>query len=711
MFSPKREWLLLMSTTYVHGKPFEVDVWHLPDVRSAGSFVTTSRYPRLQFTPDETRLAVLPTFGSSSKGIGYVLDLESASRLCDFETFDFPVELESWFVSNRVFVGVWQEGSGFSPSRVSSWSLASGKTVSLSELRWKNNARGLFSPDGTRFFLYGGLHDEEHFAAPSLSVFQVELWDILKGKLLQEWSKKGAGYGNPVADTEKVGWPVGEAGKSDAFTCWKWSDGSGCSFTERSIVARASPATAAPGSAPSPETGLDWVLWKGDEGLLLQKGVSTERILLEGTGDYVFHVNGMLSPDGSRFALLRPHGVSKEAPSPCGAQVGPRQDLEGLWDAKTGRCVTSFSDSQLTSLKGGRRFSTFDSSGRWYAAWSSDGTAVSVWDAEKGERVHRLQLPSQISECMLGPDGTRMVVISKGSLQLWDMTANRRVMTIEKPGHLLTLSCVAQHRDANLVASAGDDGEVILWNREDGTLKTIFQGYPGRLSAIAFHPNGKRLGLVAADGTITLLDLELDGQWIWTSRDKHSGSHFRCLAFCPEASRMIGGTEDGRVVFFEPETGKVLASSQVDSAAVCSIATSSNGELLLAGTASGHVQVFDPKQSTPQRFWKASCPVNALAFLGQEFVVTGGKRIEFWAVDTAKQVMELPDSFGACQTLAYDDGSKQLVLADEGHRVTLLDLRNLQAALEELHLGIPGFPADMPRTDNHEAAKRRHERK
>jgi WD40 repeat protein len=105
------------------------------------------------------------------------------------------------------------------------------------------------------------------------------------------------------------------------------------------------------------------------------------------------------------------------------------------------------------------------------------------------------------------PDGNLLATAGQdGTVRLWNPDTGDPV---GRPltGHTAPVESVAFSPDGNLLATAGQDGTVRLWNPDTGDpVGRPLTGHTDAVASVAFSPDGNLLATASIDGTVRLWD-------------------------------------------------------------------------------------------------------------------------------------------------------------------------------------------------------------
>jgi WD domain, G-beta repeat len=128
--------------------------------------------------------------------------------------------------------------------------------------------------------------------------------------------------------------------------------------------------------------------------------------------------------------------------------------------------------------------------------------------------------------------------------------------------HLSNAYAASAQPGGPLVASAGRDGTVKLWDATNGRLSTTLTGHTDSVYAAAWKPDGSRLATAGKDARILIWDPSGIGR-VETTLTGHSYT-VRDLAWSPNGTRLASASWDKTVKVWNSATGENLLTLQHD---------------------------------------------------------------------------------------------------------------------------------------------------
>lgn len=216
---------------------------------------------------------------------------------------------------------------------------------------------------------------------------------------------------------------------------------------------------------------------------------------------FVGHIGPVISidfsPDGRTIA------------SSGGTVVGDRWFAEDypirLWDVSSG--------SQIATIIGHERDTyrvNFSPDGGLLTTYATDRKPI-FWDATTGNYLWTFTGNwEDVGSMAFSPDGQKIVYGNTDGIYLWDIISRKQIAKYN--GSIPKTTNIVISPDGNTIAAGGNGQEVHLWKVYTGERRTFMTGHEGLFKTVLFSP---------------------DGETIITA----------------------GGWEDGRLQFWDPETG------------------------------------------------------------------------------------------------------------------------------------------------------------
>jgi WD40 repeat protein len=404
-----------------------------------------------------------------------------------------------------------------------------------------------------------------------------------------------------------------------------------------------------------------------------------------------------------RFRLAE--GVWKAAAVPSGKQLlGLCSSTVVLWDAATGREVRRFEaprkgagatsyDIDFQSLAVSLDGKTL-AVGGWKTVNNSlldcplllfdlaTGRKLAEWSGHRTFGHSEYPLLAFVTPTILASAG------DDGSVRLWDVTGPRELRRLALPAGS-NFSAVVPSPDRERVFVAGWDDKASFWTEwEVATGKLVHEekGLPGWQVKLAPSPDGRALALaMGMDRTpkgpgYTEMRLYSGPRWKECRRwQSHDGDDVgRCsVAFSPDGKTIVTGGADGKVRRWDAATGKEVGPVIDPCQQHCQNVAYLDAATLFTFGSQCTVKFWDAATSKPNRaFVGSELQVTALAYSpdGRHVAVgSGDSPIRVWGAADGRQVAQLRDGSSGVTCLHFGPDGKWLISVDYEGRARLWD--------------------------------------
>ncbi|MEG5034415.1 serine/threonine-protein kinase [Microcoleus sp. AT3-D2] len=265
-----------------------------------------------------------------------------------------------------------------------------------------------------------------------------------------------------------------------------------------------------------------------------------------------------------------------------------------------------------------------------------------------------------VNAIALSPDGQTLVSASFGTIRIWNVRTGRLVQTLNSVHSKKSVKTLAVSPDSSILASGGDDNNVILWDLKTGRRMRTIAAHKATVNEIAFSRDGQTLASGSDDKTVRLWNVRTGSRLRTLSG--HAGG-VNAIALSRDGKTLASGSEDKTVRLWNLGTGEVRRIITGHRGPVTAVAFSPNGKIVASASTDNTIRLSNVQNGKRTRTFKGhSSWVRTIAFSpDSRTLISGGGDIIVWDLKTGKERSTLSGHSKFVSSVAIARDSKTFV--------------------------------------------------
>lgn len=326
---------------------------------------------------------------------------------------------------------------------------------------------------------------------------------------------------------------------------------------------------------------------------------------------------------------------------------------------------------------------TFSPNSEWLISAGLDH-AIRVWDVKTGECFKHLTTtgicgwslsmipPRWVSE-QFGHD--HWMIASAGTdalVKLWDLQTGDCRQSIQ--GNASGLLSLAIDPTGRFLISGSEDKRLLLWDLRTQQIIRVFEGHLNWVWRLAFSPDGTKIASASQDHTVRIWSVD-SGDCLHQFQAHDAGASGLC--FSPNGQQLFSSGLDGMVKRWNLETGQCDQSFSGHTGWVWQIACSPNGEWMASASEDHCIRLWTVAGELLHIWDSHSNGINAIAFSPCGTQLASGCNdgiIKLWDIPSKQCLRTITGHQQGVWSLCYEHDGNSLISGSHDRQIYRWDL-------------------------------------